>query len=232
MDRHAGEHPRIGAVDVIPFVPLGTTTMEDCVALARAFGARVASRFDVPVFLYANAASRSDRVKLADVRRGQYEGPEARDPDARPCSGLRAGPDASVGGGRRGRSPAVPHRLQHQSRLERRRPRQADRPPDPRIGRRPPEGPGERLLDRRARPRPGLDERPRFRRHAAVARVGDRPRRRRGGRRRAARVGAHRARAAGRVPRGRRPSRRRARRPGRTPSGRCGRVPSSCATSR
>jgi glutamate formiminotransferase len=74
MDRHAGEHPRIGAVDVIPFVPLGTTTMEDCIGLARAFGQRVASRFELPVFLYANAASRSDRVKLADVRRGQYEG--------------------------------------------------------------------------------------------------------------------------------------------------------------
>ncbi len=74
MDLHAGEHPRIGAVDVIPFVPLGSTTMDDCVALARAFGERIAGRFDLAVFLYANAASRSDRVKLADVRRGQYEG--------------------------------------------------------------------------------------------------------------------------------------------------------------
>jgi len=74
MDRHSGEHPRIGAVDVIPFVPLGDTTLEECVQLARAFGRRIASRFDLPVYLYAAAALRPDRVKLADVRRGQYEG--------------------------------------------------------------------------------------------------------------------------------------------------------------
>ena len=74
MDRHSGEHPRTGAVDVIPFVPLGDTTLEECVQLARAFGRRIASRFDLPVYLYAAAALRPDRVKLADVRRGQYEG--------------------------------------------------------------------------------------------------------------------------------------------------------------
>jgi glutamate formiminotransferase len=74
MDAHTGEHPRIGAVDVIPFVPLGTTTMDDCVELARSFGERIASRFDLPVYLYARAATRGERVKLADVRRGQYEG--------------------------------------------------------------------------------------------------------------------------------------------------------------
>ncbi len=74
MGAHSGEHPRIGAVDVIPFVPLGATTMDDCVQLARSFGERIAMRFDLPVFLYANAASRAERVKLADLRRGQYEG--------------------------------------------------------------------------------------------------------------------------------------------------------------
>jgi glutamate formiminotransferase len=74
MEQHSGEHPRIGAVDVIPWVPLGTTTMDEAVELARAFGKRVADRFDLPVFLYAEAATRSERVKLADVRRGQYEG--------------------------------------------------------------------------------------------------------------------------------------------------------------
>jgi glutamate formiminotransferase len=74
MDTHTGEHPRIGAVDVIPFVPLATTTMDDCVELARDFGKRIATRFELPVFLYANAATRAERVKLADVRRGQYEG--------------------------------------------------------------------------------------------------------------------------------------------------------------
>ena len=74
MDLHTGEHPRIGAVDVIPFVPLGTTTIDDCVELARAFGQRIATGYDLPVYLYANAATRPERVKLADVRRGQYEG--------------------------------------------------------------------------------------------------------------------------------------------------------------
>jgi glutamate formiminotransferase / 5-formyltetrahydrofolate cyclo-ligase len=74
MDRHTGEHPRIGAVDVVPFVPLATTTMDDCIELARGFGERIATRFDLPVFLYAAAASRPERVKLADVRRGGYEG--------------------------------------------------------------------------------------------------------------------------------------------------------------
>ena len=73
MESHTGEHPRIGAVDVIPFVPLAGTTMDDCVELARSFGQRIAQRFELPVYLYANAATRSDRIKLADVRRGQYE---------------------------------------------------------------------------------------------------------------------------------------------------------------
>jgi glutamate formiminotransferase len=74
MERHTGEHPRIGAVDVVPFVPLEGTTMSDCVELARSFGARVAERFEIPVYLYAEAATRSDRVLLKDVRRGQFEG--------------------------------------------------------------------------------------------------------------------------------------------------------------
>lgn len=74
MGRHQGEHPRIGAVDVVPFVPLGDTALDDCVGYARSFAARVADRFGIPVFLYAAAAARPDRVKLADVRRGQYEG--------------------------------------------------------------------------------------------------------------------------------------------------------------
>jgi glutamate formiminotransferase len=90
MDGHGGEHPRIGAVDVIPFVPLGDTTMDEAIELARLFGARIATRFDLPVYLYAQAAQRGDRVKLADVRRGQYEGLKAeigqngREPDLGP----------------------------------------------------------------------------------------------------------------------------------------------------
>ena len=74
LNTHQGEHPRIGAVDVVPIVPLGTTSMDDCVELANRFAADIAKRHDIPVFLYANAARRADRVRLADVRRGQYEG--------------------------------------------------------------------------------------------------------------------------------------------------------------
>ncbi len=90
MDLHTGEHPRIGAVDVIPFVPLAGTTIDDCIELARSFGRRIAERFDLPVYLYASAATRADRVKLSDVRRGQYEGLKAeianrgREPDFGP----------------------------------------------------------------------------------------------------------------------------------------------------
>jgi glutamate formiminotransferase len=90
MERQTGEHPRIGAVDVIPFVPLGDTTMDDAVGLARAFGQRIAERFELPVYLYARAATRPDREKLADVRRGQYESLRAAirtDPDRRPDYG-------------------------------------------------------------------------------------------------------------------------------------------------
>jgi glutamate formiminotransferase len=90
MNLHGGEHPRIGAVDVIPFVPLASTSMADCVELARSFGLRIAARFELPVYFYANAATRSERVKLADVRRGQFEGlreeiaHHGREPDAGP----------------------------------------------------------------------------------------------------------------------------------------------------
>jgi glutamate formiminotransferase len=73
LEQHRGEHPRIGAVDVVPFVPLGESTMADCIELARSFGARVAREFDLPVYLYAEAATRDDRRRLADIRRGDYE---------------------------------------------------------------------------------------------------------------------------------------------------------------
>jgi glutamate formiminotransferase len=91
LNRHTGEHPRIGAVDVVPFVPLGSTPMSDCVRLATEFGARIAARHEIPVYLYANAAARPDRVRLADVRRGQYEGlreeigQHGREPDFGPA---------------------------------------------------------------------------------------------------------------------------------------------------
>ncbi|HVZ49723.1 MAG TPA: glutamate formimidoyltransferase [Gemmatimonadaceae bacterium] len=70
---HTGEHPRIGATDVCPFIPLDGVTMDDCIALARALGERVGAELDIPVFLYEKAATRPDRVNLADVRRGEFE---------------------------------------------------------------------------------------------------------------------------------------------------------------
>ena len=91
MEQHTGEHPRIGAVDVIPFVPLGDATIDDAIGLARSFGQRVAARFEIPVYLYARAALRPDRVRLADVRRGGYEGlrdeigQNGREPDFGPA---------------------------------------------------------------------------------------------------------------------------------------------------
>jgi len=73
MEQHVGAHPRIGAVDVIPFVPLGGATLDECVDLARRFGEQIAQRFALPVYLYGAAAMRPDRTRLADIRRGQYE---------------------------------------------------------------------------------------------------------------------------------------------------------------
>ncbi|MGH2499329.1 MAG: glutamate formimidoyltransferase, partial [Candidatus Limnocylindria bacterium] len=74
MRAHRGEHPRLGAVDVVPFVPLAGVTMEDCVALAQRFGRAVALRHGVPVYFYARAATRPERVRLPDIRKPQYEG--------------------------------------------------------------------------------------------------------------------------------------------------------------
>jgi glutamate formiminotransferase / formiminotetrahydrofolate cyclodeaminase len=74
LTTHTGEHPRMGAADVVPFIPLEGATMEDCIALARALGERVGRELQIPVFLYERAATRSDRENLADVRRGQFEG--------------------------------------------------------------------------------------------------------------------------------------------------------------
>jgi len=71
---HTGEHPRIGATDVVPFVPLEGASMDDCVALARALGERVGRELHIPVYLYERAATRPDRENLADIRRGEFEG--------------------------------------------------------------------------------------------------------------------------------------------------------------
>ena len=74
LNKHTGEHPRMGAADVVPFIPLEGATMEDCIVLARQLGKRVGDVLHVPVFLYERAASTPARENLADVRRGEFEG--------------------------------------------------------------------------------------------------------------------------------------------------------------
>jgi glutamate formiminotransferase/formiminotetrahydrofolate cyclodeaminase len=74
LTRHSGEHPRMGATDVVPFIPLEDMTMDECVQLARRLGERVGKELEIPVFLYARAATRPERERLPDVRRGEFEG--------------------------------------------------------------------------------------------------------------------------------------------------------------
>ncbi|NOT33762.1 MAG: glutamate formimidoyltransferase [Candidatus Eisenbacteria bacterium] len=74
LNQHQGQHPRMGATDVVPFVPIEGVTLDDCAGYARTLAARVGSDLAIPVFLYESAASRPERVNLADVRRGEFEG--------------------------------------------------------------------------------------------------------------------------------------------------------------
>jgi glutamate formiminotransferase / formiminotetrahydrofolate cyclodeaminase len=91
LDHHTGEHPRIGATDVVPFVPISGLTMQDCVQIANHLGQRVGVELNIPVYLYEEAATRPERTNLENLRRGQYEAlkqemgvkPE-RDPDFGP----------------------------------------------------------------------------------------------------------------------------------------------------
>jgi len=90
MNTHRGEHPRVGALDVLPFVPILGVTMEDCVVLARSVGKRIAEELQIPVYLYEEAATRPDRRALPDVRRGEYEGLKVEvetDPNRKPDFG-------------------------------------------------------------------------------------------------------------------------------------------------
>jgi len=98
LRNHQGEHPRVGAVDVVPFIPIEGATMKDCVALAREVGQAVAERFQVPVFLYEEAAAAPHRRNLEDVRRGQFEAlaERMRDPLWQPDFGPAA-PHPSAG---------------------------------------------------------------------------------------------------------------------------------------
>lgn len=89
MRDHRGVHPRIGALDVLPFVPLRGVTMEEAATIARRVGRVLAERFDLPVYFYGEAAERPERKRLAEIRRGEYEGlaEKLRDPAWRPDAG-------------------------------------------------------------------------------------------------------------------------------------------------
>ncbi len=93
LTRHEGAHPRIGAADVIPFIPIEGVTIEDCVAIARHVGEQIWKRFQIPVYLYESAATRPERQNLENVRRGQFEGAREEvktNPDRRPDFGEAA----------------------------------------------------------------------------------------------------------------------------------------------
>ena len=73
MSTHSGEHARMGAVDVVPFIPISGVTMEECVQLSIQYAEQVSSMYDLPIYLYAEAARKTDRIRLPDIRRGEYE---------------------------------------------------------------------------------------------------------------------------------------------------------------
>jgi len=90
LSRHTGEHPRMGATDVVPFVPVRDVTMDDCVALARRLADRAAAELQIPIYLYAKVATRPERERLPDIRKGEFEGLRDRigkDPAADPDFG-------------------------------------------------------------------------------------------------------------------------------------------------
>jgi glutamate formiminotransferase/formiminotetrahydrofolate cyclodeaminase len=89
MRNHKGEHPRLGAIDVVPFVPVKNATMDDCVKIAEKFGEKVSKELELPVYLYENAARKPDRANLSSIRKGEYEGLEEKlkDPEWKPDFG-------------------------------------------------------------------------------------------------------------------------------------------------
>ena len=90
LNHHQGQHPRMGAVDVVPFIPIRNVTMEEAVALSKEVGKEVAKRYNLPVFLYENSASAPHRENLAAVRKGEFEGmaEKIKQPEWHPDFGL------------------------------------------------------------------------------------------------------------------------------------------------
>ncbi len=100
LDHHSGSHPRIGATDVVPFVPISGVSMETCIQMARRLGERVGTELNIPVYLYEAAATRPERTNLENIRRGQYEGLKAEietNPERQPDFGpTRLGPAGAI----------------------------------------------------------------------------------------------------------------------------------------
>jgi glutamate formiminotransferase len=99
LTKHSGEHPRMGAVDVVPFIPIRGATVEECVVLSRRVGEQIARRFGVPVYLYEDSASSERRRNLAEIRKGEFEGfaEKMSNPDWKPDFGPdRPHPTAGV----------------------------------------------------------------------------------------------------------------------------------------
>ena len=99
LTKHEGEHPRMGAVDVMPFVPIKDVTMDECVELSKKVGERIAKEADIPVFLYEKSATAPHRANLASIRKGQFEGmaEKVKDPQWIPdFGGQRINPTAGV----------------------------------------------------------------------------------------------------------------------------------------
>jgi glutamate formiminotransferase / 5-formyltetrahydrofolate cyclo-ligase len=74
LTKHKGEHPRMGAIDVVPLIPIRGASVEDCVTLSRVIGAEIAEHYSIPVYLYEDSASSETRRNLADIRKGEFEG--------------------------------------------------------------------------------------------------------------------------------------------------------------
>lgn len=99
LTKHQGEHPRMGAVDVVPFVPIKGVTMDDCISLSKELGEEIAEKFNIPVYFYEESATREERRNLAYIRKGQFEGffEKIKLPEWQPdCGSAEVHPTAGV----------------------------------------------------------------------------------------------------------------------------------------
>ena len=115
LTRHSGAHPRMGATDVVPFIPVEGVELEDCVALARRVGREIWARYRIPVYFYEAAAQRPERTNLENIRKGQFEGlREEAAEESRASAGYRRSGGPSHRRGHRRRRAQVSDRLQRQ----------------------------------------------------------------------------------------------------------------------